>query len=106
MYSEVRKEEELHSSKRLKALSIETFYHSLISNFPFQISSGQKMTEVTSCSHEAFLISPTTEVEGAWKLVKKLSLSYLILHITCSIAQFLCTFLYFLPFSPTYSLCH
>ena len=72
MYSEVRKEEELHSSKRLEALSIETFYHSLISDFPFQISPGQRMTKVTSCNHEASLISPTTEVEGAWKIVKKL----------------------------------
>ena len=30
------------------------------------------MTEVTSRDHEASSISPTTEAEGAWKLVKKL----------------------------------
>ena len=40
--------------------------------FPFQITPGQKMTEVTSRNHETFLISPTTVAEGAWKLVKEL----------------------------------
>ena len=40
---------------------------------PFQITPGQKMTKVTSDDHVASLISPTTEAEGAWKLVKKLT---------------------------------
>ena len=39
---------------------------------PFQITPGQKMTEMTSRDHDASLISATTEAEGAWKLVKKL----------------------------------
>ena len=39
---------------------------------PFQITPVQKMTEVMSHDHEASLISPTTETERAWKLVKKL----------------------------------
>ena len=41
-------------------------------SFPFQITPHQKMTDVTSHDHEASLISPITEAEGAWKLVKKL----------------------------------
>lgn len=30
------------------------------------------MTELTSRDHEASLISPTTEAEGAWKLAKNI----------------------------------
>ena len=37
----------------------------------FQITPGQKITEVISRDHETSLISPTTEAEGAWKLVKE-----------------------------------
>ena len=40
-------------------------YWNLESLFPFQITPAQKMTEVTSRDHEASLISPTTETEGA-----------------------------------------
>ena len=42
--------------------------------FPFQITPGQKVIEVTSRDHEASLNSPTTKAEGARKLVKKLSI--------------------------------
>ena len=48
------------------------YVQSIIYAIPFQITSGQKMTEVTSRDHEASLISPTTEAEGTWKFVKKL----------------------------------
>ena len=39
---------------------------------------GQKVTEVTSRDHEASLISPTAEAEGAWERVKKLEIVMLL----------------------------
>ena len=38
---------------------------------PFQITPGQKMTDMTSHDHEASLISRIIETEGVWKLAKK-----------------------------------
>ena len=38
---------------------------------PFQITPGQKMTDMTSNDHEASLISRIIETEGVWKLAKK-----------------------------------
>ena len=40
--------------------------------FSISDNPSQKITEVTSRDQEASLILPTTETEGAWKLVKKL----------------------------------
>ena len=41
-------------------------------SFSISDNPGEKMTEVTSRDQEASFISPTTEVKGAWKFIKKL----------------------------------